>query len=123
MRLLVSTTRKHTTCILDTWANTDGTRKWSEGLLYAHIMKNEAFSRVTQCRPHKAMFDSPKEVGFKASCLPYANILNLQTEEEFAAIPTSVEQSGEMPDTLKEQILKLMKTSIRRKNLATSLAL
>jgi len=69
------------------------------------------------------MFDLPKEVGFKASCLTYANILNLQTEEELAAIPTSVEQSGEMPDTVMEQILKLMKTSMRRKNLATSLVL
>jgi hypothetical protein len=58
-------------------------------------MKNEAFSRVTQCRPHEAVFDSPMEVGLKVSCLPYANILNLQTEEELAAIPTSVEQSGD----------------------------
>jgi len=35
------------------------------------------------------------EVGLKNSYLPYTNILNLQTEEELAEIPTSVEQSGE----------------------------
>jgi alpha-amylase/alpha-mannosidase (GH57 family) len=58
-------------------------------------MKNEAFSRGTQCKPHEAMFDSPMEVGLKISCLPCANILHLLTEEELAAIPTSVEQSGE----------------------------
>ena len=41
------------------------------------------------------MSDSPMEVRLKNSYLPYANILNLQTEEELAAITTSVEQSGE----------------------------
>jgi hypothetical protein len=34
------------------------------------------------------------EVGLKTSCLPSANILNLQTEE-LVAIHSSVEQSGE----------------------------
>lgn len=63
-------------------------------MLYAHIMKNETFSRGTKCEPYETMFDSPMEVGLKTSCLPYANILNLQKEEELAAIPTSVEQSG-----------------------------
>jgi hypothetical protein len=41
------------------------------------------------------MFDSPMEVCLKTSCFPYANFLNLLTEEELAAFPTNVEQSGE----------------------------
>ena len=77
------------------YVKTYGTCKRSEGLLYAHIMKNEAFYRGTQCRPPEAVFDAPMEVGLKTSCLPYENILNLLTEEERAAIPASVEQSGE----------------------------
>ena len=82
-------------CMLDTWVKPDGTRKRSEGLFYAKIVQTKALSKGTKCRPHGVMFVSPLEVGLKTSCLPYANILNLHTEEEIAAIPISVEESGE----------------------------
>ena len=86
MHLLVLIIQTHATCMLTPTARASRVKV----LLYVHIMKNGAFSRGTQCRPHEAMFDLPIEVGLKTSCLPYGNILNL-LREELAAISASVE--------------------------------
>lgn len=91
--------------ILATWLQDNKTKKWSEGLKFVQLMKNQSLHHGIKCSPYEAMFGCSTKIGLKSSVLPISIINKLKTEEDLEAAITSMTTGDhcEVEETLIEE--------------------
>lgn len=80
---------------LNNWLIANKTYKWSEGLRFVQMMKNEVHDRYMNCSPFEAMFGTKMKVGLK-TLLPRAALVGVESEEDLRSRVESLEGEESM---------------------------
>ena len=64
------------------WMADNNNNHWSEGLPFVQLSKNLAYHDGIKISPYEAMFGVPPRRGLVSSCIPRAELDNLETEED-----------------------------------------
>ena len=72
--------------ILFSWMEENCTSKWSEGLRFVKVRKNNALHHGLKCSPYEVMFGQCMKIGLKTSNIPTEILPGLISEDLDAAV-------------------------------------
>ena len=89
--------------ILFSWMEENCTSKWSKGLRFVQVWKNNALHHGLKCSPYVVMFGQCMKIGLKTSNIPTETLLGLISEENFHAVMSNQQQHDNSFEILEHQ--------------------
>ena len=78
--------------ILFSWMEENCTSKWSEGLRFVQVRKNNALRHGLKCLPYEVMFGQCMKIGLKTSNIPTEILPGLISEDDLDAAMSNQQQ-------------------------------
>ena len=89
--------------ILFSWMEENCTSKWSEGLRFVQVRKNNTLHHGLKCSPYEVMFGQCMKIGLKTSNIPTEILPGLISEENLDVAMSNQQQQDNSFDILEHQ--------------------
>ena len=89
--------------ILFSWMEENCNSKWSEGLCFVQVRKNNALHHGLQCSPYEVMFGQCMKIGLKTLNIPTEILPGLISEEDLDVAISNQQQHDNSFENLEHQ--------------------